>query len=535
MNHSIQHTPTQSSSWFPFLWVSRHDNEGKVHQQSSTVQNDTGTNVPSNNIESSISNEYTTPQTSSKDSSHSSLVSELNEVKQLLMPAARSCANAINNANNSQSTDAAYEFRQARSICNPYESLGMTFSKNHATANKHTSKKRKYSHQQQSSPGLSQFINRSAIKLANIDALLGFVLTTTDMREGQKKQQKNENDSFVFVDLCGAPGGFSEYILYRHVHPATTQANNQHAPDNDGTTNQESDKSAAASILRPCFGFGMSLLGINDDGKGVPWDLDHLERYHLHCNGSTKSNETTNSKSISSSPKLSYHVCNGMDNTGSIYNWDNVLQLQLDIISMAPTTKGEIRSYNRKSLANLVVADGGFDAQRDCSNQEKIAHRIVVSQAAAALTLLGSGGTFVLKMFGFQEEGTRCMMRYLYDIFDEVMIVKPISSRPASAERYLVCCGYACPDAEYSGFMWREEMIAVSNENKAPPDQKYAKLEKMMDVFDREMLELNIKTCRDIINYLDEKRDCVIGGASSDGKRRHLIELKLYEKAWQLH
>ena len=32
------------------------------------------------------------------------------------------------------------------------------------------------------------------------------------MQEGQKKQQNNENDSFVFVDLCGAPGGFSSRV-----------------------------------------------------------------------------------------------------------------------------------------------------------------------------------------------------------------------------------------------------------------------------------------------------------------------------------
>ena len=200
MNHSAQHTPTQGSSWFPFMWVSRHDNDGKVHQQPSTLLN---VNVGA--TKESTTTESTPPQTTS----HSSLVSELNDVKQQLMPAARSCADAINSANNSQSTDAAYEFRQARSICNPYESLGMT--KNHANNNQHTSKKRKHSHQQQqSSSGLSQFINRSAIKLANIDALLGFVLTTTNMQEGQKKQQNNENDSFVFIlqsrqiDICCA-------------------------------------------------------------------------------------------------------------------------------------------------------------------------------------------------------------------------------------------------------------------------------------------------------------------------------------------
>lgn len=57
--------------------------------------------------------------------------------------------------------------------------------------------------------GLNQrmFMNRSAIKLANVDALLDFRLTVQPMTQS--------NETFGFVDLCGAPGGFSEYIMYR--------------------------------------------------------------------------------------------------------------------------------------------------------------------------------------------------------------------------------------------------------------------------------------------------------------------------------
>ena len=97
MNRSTQHTSTQSSSWFPFMWVSRHDNDGKVHQQPSTLLN----------VNVGATKESTTTESTPPRRSHSSLVSELNDVKQQLMPAARSCADAINSANNSQSTDAA--------------------------------------------------------------------------------------------------------------------------------------------------------------------------------------------------------------------------------------------------------------------------------------------------------------------------------------------------------------------------------------------------------------------------------------------
>jgi hypothetical protein len=47
--------------------------------------------------------------------------------------------------------------------------------------------------------GLNQmFMNRAAIKLANIDAILDFALTA------------GNDENFFFIDLCGGPGGFSE-------------------------------------------------------------------------------------------------------------------------------------------------------------------------------------------------------------------------------------------------------------------------------------------------------------------------------------
>ena len=482
------------SSWIPFKWISRHDNnDGDISKEEDSNTDISSTNQPS----------------------HSSLLSELNDIKQQLMPAAKSCADAINDISYStHTTTPEYEFRQARSICNPYESLGLTFSRNESKKKK-KSRKRKYNNMQHSSSGFSQFINRSAIKLANIDALLGFILTSSPSlhnEEKQHKQQRDEqSDNFVFVDLCGAPGGFSEYILYRHVHPATD-------------THQDNNHSRI-----PCYGFGMSLLGTNADGKGAQWKLEHLKRYHLN------SNETINTKNSSgtSHQKLHYQVCNGADGTGSIYNWDNVLQLQKEITTTLSTDKRDIN--NNKPLANLVVADGGFDSQRNSNDQESIAHKIVVSQTAAALTLLAPRGTFVLKTFGFKEEETRRMLHYLYDCFDQLTFVKPVLSRPASAERYLVCRGYTGQTSEWNGLKWRDQMIAGVVAGREAVDDKDTQLEELMNKFDTEIKQLNINTCQSIITYLHEKRDAVTNDDSPTyGNQEHSLNLKAYEEAWQL-
>jgi len=500
------------SNWLPFKWVSRNDdNDNSI---------DSNTNTSSHDVNGDSVSKADNTDISSNQPSHNSLLSELNDIKQQLMPAAKSCADAINdNSYSNHTTTPEYEFRQARSICNPYESLGLTYSKNESKKKKN--RKRKYNNLQHSSSGFSQFINRSAIKLANIDALLGFILTLPPSLHNEEKQQQQRDeqpDNFVFVDLCGAPGGFSEYILYRHVHPAT------HIQDND--EKQHSDNSRI-----PCYGFGMSLLGTNDDGKGAQWKLEHLKQYHLN------SNNTLNTKNSSgaSHQKLHYQVCNGADGTGSIYNWDNVLQLQKEITTTLYTDRGDIN--NNKPLANLVVADGGFDSQRNSNNQESIAHKIVVSQTAAVLTLLAPRGTFALKMFGFKDEATRKMLHYLYGCFDQLTFVKPVLSRPASAERYLVCRGYTGQTSEWNGLKWRDQMIAGDAAGREAVDDKDTQLEELMNKFDKEILKLNINTCQSIINYLHEKRDAVMTNDDSPtyGNQEHSLNLKAYEEAWQLN
>mmetsp|Transcript_26345 Transcript_26345/g.56561 ORF Transcript_26345/g.56561 Transcript_26345/m.56561 type:complete len:586 (+) Transcript_26345:176-1933(+) len=531
IDDQIEQSSTQSSSsWFSEVrWVSRHDHELKQTtvlkaEASSLLPTDVSLKFVANHLPKETEITKLPPSILAESKSpperaHALLLSELNQIKQQLMPAANACADAINEYRCEKSTSASYEFRQARSICNPFECLGETFSKNHSNRHKKKSSKRNY--QQHSSSGLSQFVNRSAIKLANIDALLGFSLTNKTQQEQQ--QNATKEPKFIFVDLCGAPGGFSEYILYRHVNPASVHDYHQCSGKPDSNEHK-------MNCMEVCYGFGMSLFGSNDDGKGARWDLDHLKQYHLH------SKDTLETRNNNMNQNLCYHVCNGADETGSIYNFENVLQLQREL-SMTVQGKGDTAT-SRKSLANLVVADGGFDAQRDSNNQESIAHKIIVSQTVAALTLLCPGGTFVLKMFGFQEKGTRSMLRYLYNCFDQMTFVKPILSRPASAERYLVCRGYTGPGTEWDGFIWREQMMvspAISHEKKAGA-QTYTPLDDLMDAFDLDMMQLNVDTCRSIINFLNDKRESVEQGEGTYAykKQKNSLDIKSYEATWQL-
>ena len=109
-----------------------------------------------------------------------SLSQQLLHVKRRLWPAAEK-ASVAHHSTPSQ------EFWSARAFANPMEALGECRNE-----------------------GLNQmFINRSAIKLANLDAMLGFELTNSRVNDS------GGTNHFLFADLCGAPGGFSEYIMKR--------------------------------------------------------------------------------------------------------------------------------------------------------------------------------------------------------------------------------------------------------------------------------------------------------------------------------
>lgn len=78
----------------------------------------------------------------------------------------------------------ANDMRNARTRSNPFETIGSGI-----------------------------FLNRAAVKMANMDALFDFMFTNPVDEDGAPLV--NENDLLYFADVCAGPGGFSEYVLWR--------------------------------------------------------------------------------------------------------------------------------------------------------------------------------------------------------------------------------------------------------------------------------------------------------------------------------
>ena len=62
---------------------------------------------------------------------------------------------------------------------------------------------------------------------------------------------------------------------------------------------------------------------------------------------------------------------------------------------------------------------------------------LVLSQVIAMLTCLNNGGNFVIKLFTCDKPHSLSLFVLLAQLFEELILTKPVTSRPISGERFL--------------------------------------------------------------------------------------------------
>ncbi|KAI8384517.1 FtsJ-like methyltransferase-domain-containing protein [Radiomyces spectabilis] len=209
--------------------------------------------------------------------------------------------------------------------------------------------------------GKSIFMNRAATKLAALDAT--FQLTATEL-----------NKPLLFADICGGPGGFTEYLLWR-----------------------------TSSGGGSAHGYGITLKSSDDAAN---WHLEEMRR----------------------DIPLNFTQIDGVDGTGDLYKEANIREFA-----------AVVSNHTKKRGVDLVVADGGFDFTGKEHMQEQLARKLILCEIITMLTCLKQGGTFVCKFFDMMEDFTADLVWLLYQLFDRICITKPLTSRPANSERYVVC------------------------------------------------------------------------------------------------
>uniref|UniRef100_A0A672HPJ1 Cap-specific mRNA (nucleoside-2'-O-)-methyltransferase 1 n=1 Tax=Salarias fasciatus TaxID=181472 RepID=A0A672HPJ1_SALFA len=215
------------------------------------------------------------------------------------------------------------------------------------------------------------FLNRAAMKMANIDHCFDHMFTNPKESQGKPVTKDREGELLYFGDVCAGPGGFSEYILWRRRWHAK--------------------------------GFGMTLKGPCDfkleDFYAAPSEL--FEPYY----------EAT--------------VMNG-----DITRPENMTAFRNFVME----------STERRGL-HVLMADGGFSVEGQENIQEILSKQLLLCQFLTALSSLRTGGNFVCKTFDLFTPFSVGLVYLLYLCFDRISLFKPVTSRPANSERYIVCRG----------------------------------------------------------------------------------------------
>ena len=92
--------------------------------------------------------------------------------------------------------------------------------------------------------------------------------------------------------------------------------------------------------------------------------------------------------------------------------------------------------------ASLYTSDAGIDVSADFNRQEALTALLNFGQVLCGILAIAVGGSLVTKQYTFVTPFSRSLIALLAALFDEVYVVKPLTSRPANSEVYLVGKGF---------------------------------------------------------------------------------------------
>jgi 23S rRNA U2552 (ribose-2'-O)-methylase RlmE/FtsJ len=132
----------------------------------------------------------------------------------------------------------------------------------------------------------------------------------------------------------------------------------------------------------------------------------------------------------------------GVDGTGSLYNTANIERYIQEI--------GEAR-------CEYITADGGFDFSNNFNDQEEISIKLIVAEVYTALKLQKEHGSFLLKIYDMQLTITKQLLYILSKRYKTLNFIKPLTSRPANSEKYVLCLDYdEKPCEKDMAFLWKK-------------------------------------------------------------------------------
>ncbi|XP_058813420.1 cap-specific mRNA (nucleoside-2'-O-)-methyltransferase 1-like [Topomyia yanbarensis] len=131
----------------------------------------------------------------------------------------------------------------------------------------------------------------------------------------------------------------------------------------------------------------------------------------------------------------------GHNDNGNIFDPDNIRDF-IDYVTQQTDNLG----------AHLVICDGGFYVKNNC--QEIISKQLYLCLALLAVSVIRPGGNAILKVFDLYTPFSVGLVYILSKCYARISIVKPVTSRPANSERYLICQNRLNCDRTFSDYLY---------------------------------------------------------------------------------
>eukprot|EP00834_Sanchytrium_tribonematis_P004542 NODE_229_length_12207_cov_1.116700.p8 type:complete len:235 gc:universal NODE_229_length_12207_cov_1.116700:2004-1300(-) len=179
-----------------------------------------------------------------------------------------------------------------------------------------------------------------------------------------------------------------------------------------------------------------------------------------------------------------------IDLCGAPGSWSQVLSqklpegskiLTVDLQTMAPIKgvvllKGDITHPSTLAKINeffdekvdLIVCDGAPDVTGLHDLDEYIQSQLILSAVKLVVELLKDDGTFVAKIFRGRDIGL--LYSQLEEIFEEINVAKPQSSRQSSLEAFIIC--KKCKSREITPFVFCGDLSPLDSDRTYPPPEK---------------------------------------------------------------
>ena len=221
---------------------------------------------------------------------------------------------------------------------------------------------------------------------------------------------------FVFVDVCGGPGAFSEMLF---------------AWGKENLPN-----------LTRIIGVGITLRPTEQGSvpSSVAWYPSLL----------AKATPSTSERSSTSVTECFLPLW-GNDGTGNLLLSKNVNSFTEECLKNTARLHHSLpqtdsRKFCSKNGVDIVVADGGFDVSGQEALQEVLSAPLLLSEVILALKTLRQGGALVLKAFDTITMFSASLLFILTHCFEHVGLCKPLRSRVVNSERYIVAVSYRKSD-----------------------------------------------------------------------------------------